>query len=156
MSANRVNQTTGELIQYSGDVPTDKVGNLSSATTTDKSSVVAMVNELNGNFNNLKYRKIAESASTGTYAQKLQSLATSYNALSAAQRLSTLLVANDADIFQPINCSGNWFTIWIESAGAWLIRHGIDGSSYSENINNIVDNSSTEDTKVFSLWICEP
>ena len=47
MSANRVNQTTGELIQYSGDVPTDKVGNLSAATTTNKSSVVAMVNEIN-------------------------------------------------------------------------------------------------------------
>lgn len=47
MSANRVNQTTGELIQYSGDAPTDKVGNLSAATTTNKSSVVAMVNEIN-------------------------------------------------------------------------------------------------------------
>lgn len=46
MSVNIVNQTTGELTQVAGNA-TDKVGNLSAATTTDKSSVVAMVNELN-------------------------------------------------------------------------------------------------------------
>jgi hypothetical protein len=46
MSVNIVNQTTGDLTQVAGNA-TDKVGNLSAATTTDKSSVVAMVNELN-------------------------------------------------------------------------------------------------------------
>ena len=45
MSVNIVNQTTGELTQVAGNA-TDKVGNLNAATTTDKSSVVAMVNEL--------------------------------------------------------------------------------------------------------------
>jgi hypothetical protein len=52
MSVNIVNQTTGDLTQVAGNA-TDKVGNLSAATTTDKSSVVAMVNEINGFFANL-------------------------------------------------------------------------------------------------------
>jgi hypothetical protein len=52
MSVNIVNQTTGDLTQVAGNA-TDKVGNLSAATTTDKSSVVAMVNEVNGFFVNL-------------------------------------------------------------------------------------------------------
>ena len=46
MSVNIVNQTTGELTPVAGNA-TDKVGNLDTATTTDKSSVVAMVNEVN-------------------------------------------------------------------------------------------------------------
>jgi hypothetical protein len=45
MSVNIVNQTTGDLTQVAGNA-TDKVGNLSAATTTDKSSVVAMINEV--------------------------------------------------------------------------------------------------------------
>ena len=52
MSVNIVNQTTGELTQVAGNA-TDKVGNLNAATTTDKSSVVAMVNEVNGKIGNL-------------------------------------------------------------------------------------------------------
>lgn len=49
MSVNIVNQTTGDLTQVAGNA-TDKVGNLSAATTTDKSSVVAMINEVNANY----------------------------------------------------------------------------------------------------------
>ena len=48
MSVNLVNQSDGSLDKVAGNA-TDKVGNLSSATTTDKSSVVAMVNEVNSN-----------------------------------------------------------------------------------------------------------
>lgn len=46
MSVNIVNQTTGDLTQVAGNA-TDKVGNLSSLTTTDKSSCVGAINEVN-------------------------------------------------------------------------------------------------------------
>lgn len=49
MSMNLVNQTTGDLTRVAGNA-TDKVGNLNAATTTDKSSVVAAINELNSNY----------------------------------------------------------------------------------------------------------
>ena len=45
MSANIVNQTTGDLTPIAGNA-TDKVGNLNALTTTDKSSAVAGINEV--------------------------------------------------------------------------------------------------------------
>lgn len=47
MSMNLVDKTTGELTPVAGNA-TDKVGNLSSLTTTDKSSCVGAINEVNG------------------------------------------------------------------------------------------------------------
>lgn len=47
MSLNIVNQTTGDLTPIAGNA-TDKVGDLSALTTTDKSSAVAAINEVNG------------------------------------------------------------------------------------------------------------
>lgn len=49
MSLNTVNQSDGSLTKVAGNA-TDKVGNLNSLTTTDKSSVVAAINELNSNY----------------------------------------------------------------------------------------------------------
>lgn len=46
MSLNIVDQTTGDLDPVAGNA-TDKVGNLSALTTTDKTSVVGGVNEVN-------------------------------------------------------------------------------------------------------------
>lgn len=48
MSMNLVDKTTGDLTPVAGNA-TDKVGNLSAATTTDKSSVVGAINEVNAN-----------------------------------------------------------------------------------------------------------
>lgn len=104
----------------------------------------------------LIYHKIAESESTGTLGSKLQSLTTAYNSLSLAQRRSALLVVNSVTIYQPIDCSGNWFGIWVESSGAYLTRYGIAGSAYVETGGTVTDNSSVENTDVFELWVCEP
>ena len=46
MSVNIVNKTTGDLTRVAGNA-TDKVGNLDTLTTTDKSSIVGGVNEVN-------------------------------------------------------------------------------------------------------------
>lgn len=46
MSLNIVDKTTGDLTPVAGNA-TDKVGNLSALTTTDKSSAVAAINEVN-------------------------------------------------------------------------------------------------------------
>lgn len=105
---------------------------------------------------NLHYHKVAESASTGTYAAKLQSLATAYNNLSLSQKRSALLVMNSVDIYHPVNCSGNWFSVWVDSSAAYLTRYGIDGSAYIETGGTVTDNSSVENANVFELWICEP
>ena len=47
MSVNTVNKSTGTTIKVAGN-SLDKVGNLSSLTTTDKSSAVAAINEIGG------------------------------------------------------------------------------------------------------------
>ena len=47
MSVSIVDQTTGNTSKIAGNV-NDKIGNLSSLITTDKSSVVAAINELGG------------------------------------------------------------------------------------------------------------
>lgn len=46
MSVSIVDQSTGNVSQVAGNA-NDKVGNLSSLTTTDKSSVISAINELN-------------------------------------------------------------------------------------------------------------
>ena len=46
MSVNIVNKTTGDLTRVAGNA-TDKVGNLNALTTTDKTSIVGGVNEIN-------------------------------------------------------------------------------------------------------------
>ena len=52
MSVNIVNKTTGDLEKVAGNA-TDKVGNLDTLTTTDKSSCVGAINEVNDFFVNL-------------------------------------------------------------------------------------------------------
>ena len=52
MSVNIVNKTTGDLTRVAGNA-TDKVGNLNALTTTDKTSIVGGVNEINKYFVNL-------------------------------------------------------------------------------------------------------
>jgi hypothetical protein len=116
----------------------------------------ADINQLKSGLTNLHYHKVAESASTGTYAAKLQSLATAYNNLTLAQKRSALLVMNSVDIYHSVNCSGNWFSVWVDSSAAYLTRYGIDGSAYVETGGTVTDNSSVENANVFSLWICEP
>ena len=46
MSVNIVNKTTGDLTRVAGNA-TDKVGNLNALTTTDKTSIVGAINEVN-------------------------------------------------------------------------------------------------------------
>lgn len=127
-----------------------------SAADVDEIQIAGELASLKSGLTNLHYHKVTESASTGTYAQKLQSLATAYNTLSFAQRRSALLVMNTVDIFQPVNCSGNWFSVWIDSTGANASRYGIDGSAYVESGGTVTDNSIIENANVFELWVCEP
>ena len=46
MSVNIVNKTSGDLTRVAG-ISTDKVGNLNALTTTDKTSIVGAINEVN-------------------------------------------------------------------------------------------------------------
>lgn len=47
MSVSVVNKSTGDLIYTAGNVDQAKIGNLSSLTTTDKTSLVGAINEVN-------------------------------------------------------------------------------------------------------------
>ena len=129
---------------------------INSVTLTGNKSLADIGAAAASDLTNLYYHKVAESESTGTLGTKLQSLTTTYNSLSLAQRRSALLVVNSVTIYHPIDCSGNWFGIWVESSGAYLIRYGIAGSAYVENGGTVIDKSSEENTDVFELWICEP
>lgn len=153
------NYAVGDLVYYEGTLYKCTTAHEAAAWDAEDftaTSVDDEVSGLNSKFTDLKYHKIAESASTGTWGTKLQSLATAYNSLSLAQRRSALLVVNEVDIYQPVNCSGNWFNVWVESTGAYASRYGIDGSAYAETGGVITDSSSVENSNVFALWVCEP
>lgn len=53
MSVSIVDQSTGNTSKIAGNI-NDKIGNLSSLITTDKSSVVAAINELGGGVNEIR------------------------------------------------------------------------------------------------------
>ena len=138
-------------IAQGGTIVTEGAGK-----NVDLATVGAELSGLNSKFNGLLYHKVAESASTGTYGDKLQSLATAYNALSFAQRRTSLLVINGADVYHTINTSGNWFCIYVDSTGAYASCYGIAGTAYVEMGGTVTDNASVENGNVFSLWVCEP
>ena len=72
-----------------------KVGVLTDLHTTDKSSVVNAINELA----DAGYTAVATSSSTGTIADKLGELATTYAALTFEQKISAVITLNDTDFY---------------------------------------------------------
>lgn len=108
---------------------------------------------LKSGLTNLNYHKIAESASTGTYATKLQSLATAYNSLSLAQKLTTVLILNGTDLFYPINASGRFNTTDVSANATDQISISLAGTFYVNSNGTINDASATENASVFSIWV---
>ena len=72
MSVNIVNKTTGDLTRVAGNA-TDKVGNLNALTTTDKTSIVGGVNEINGKVKDVS-NTLADYASLDIYISNSQFL----------------------------------------------------------------------------------
>ena len=99
MSVNIVNQTTGELTQVAGNA-TDKVGNLNAATTTDKSSVVAMVNELDWKAGTFGTYTISNATDIRDFIKKLITQADADLASKPAYMLFNIFaVYSNVDIF---------------------------------------------------------
>ena len=152
---NRLEKVEKENVAQNSYTSLKNKPKINSVTLSGNKSLADIGAAAAADLNNLKYHKIVESASTGTYAQKLQSLATAYNALTNEQKMTALLIIADYDICQPINCAGYWCQIWMDPNGIYPARYGLDGYAYYESLGTVTDISNTEDTKVFAIWICE-
>lgn len=111
------------------------------------------LSELKSGLTNLHYHKVAESASTGTYADKLQSLNTAYSSLSLAQKLSAVLVLNGNDFYYPTNASGVFHTTFVASNTTLHVCASIVGTFYLNTDGTTTDSSATENNSVFSIWV---
>ena len=99
MSMNLVDKTTGDLTPIAGNA-TDKVGNLSSATTTDKSSVVAMVNELDWKAGTFGTYTISNATDIRDFIKKLITQADAELASKPAYMLFNIFaVYSNVDVF---------------------------------------------------------
>ena len=101
----------------------------------------------------LTYHKVGESAATGTYADKLQSLNTAYSSLSLAQKLSAVLVLNGNNFYYPTNASGAFHTTDVSSNNTVHVSVSLAGTIYNNSNGTIYDNSTYEDASVFSIWV---
>lgn len=117
----------------------------------------AMTNkELTDGLTNLKYHKIAESASTGTYADKLGTISTTYSTLSSEQKKSAKLVRNDADYFNAVNNSGAFSAIYLDNNDLVITCFRVTQGEYIYSDNgNKTDASNVSDGTALSLWVCE-
>ena len=104
----------------------------------------------------LHYHKVAESAATGTRADKLASLYTTYNTLQNDVRKTAILVRNNADIFHAVNNGGAFSSVYLDISTTVITGISLNPGSFVANINGTTtDGSSTENTEVYSLWIIE-
>ena len=112
--------------------------------------------ELQTGLTKLHYHKVAESAATGTRADKLASLYTKYNTLLSDVRKSAILVRNNADIFHAVNNGGTFSNVYVDNSTVLLMCATLNPGSYIYNNNGTTtDGSSDENAEVFSLWIIE-
>lgn len=104
----------------------------------------------------LHYHKVAESAATGTRADKLASLYTTYNTLQNDVRKTAILVRNNADIFHAVNNGGAFFSVYLDISTTVITGISLNPGSFVVNNNGTTtDGSSTENAEVYSLWIIE-
>lgn len=108
---------------------------------------------LKSGLTDLHYHKVAESASTGTYATKLQSLDSAYSSMSLAQKLSCVLVLNGNDFYFPTNASGVFHTAYVASNTTLLVCASLAGTFYINTDGTTTDSSATENASVFSIWV---
>jgi len=114
------------------------------------------ITELKSGLINLHYRKIAESESTGTYADKLGTISTTYSTLSSEQKKSAKLVKNDADYFNAVNNSGAFSAIYLDNNDLVITCFRVTQEEYIYSVNgNKTDASNVSDGTALSLWVCE-
>lgn len=147
----------GDLVMHEGKLyeftsAHETAGDWNSEEVSEK-TVADEIGDVKSGLTNLNYHKIAESASTGTYAAKLQSLATAYNSLSLAQKLTTVLILNGTDLFYPINASGRFNTTDVSANVTDHISVSLAGTFYVSSNGTINDASATENASVFSIWV---
>ena len=132
-----------------------KVGVLTDLTTTDKSSVVNAINEVNSAASGITV--IATSAANQTYADQLTELETAFDALTADQQKRSALILGNASIARLANPGNKAFSMSLISgvltfanATYYLITkkaYTYDGSTVTE----ISSNTSTIDMKLVLL-----
>ena len=104
----------------------------------------------------LCYHKIADSAATGTIAQKLLSLYSAYSNLNSRQKLSAILTINNNSIFVPVNASGVFFTVFVDSNSSSEICYSLGaGTGYVSTNGVITDISALENGNTYNLWVAQ-
>lgn len=105
-------------------------------------------------YNEWGYKKVASSSSSGTYANKMAELKTTFDTLSIEKKLSAKLKLNgvlctcvdDAGIFTRFAMSSN------EISGLYF---RVNGLCYSSSGTSVLDIASTSNSNVFELWVLD-
>lgn len=112
--------------------------------------------EVKSGLTNLHYHKVAESASTGTIADKLTTLESAYASIGLDARKTCILVKNNNDLFFPVNCLGDFSAIFVDATSLLFMSAHLSAHTYIYNNNGTTtDASSDQNNYVYSLWIVE-
>lgn len=131
-----------------------KVGVLTDLNTTDKSSVVNAINEVNGKV--AQYTVVATSAANQTFADQLTELEAAYDALSTTEKLHTALylptagsIYKMANVINKVFSSTSVISAGIRSSSASVSAH----TWYSYDGSTVSDISATTNTGAVELII---
>lgn len=132
MSMNLVNKTTGDLTPIAGNA-TDKVGDLSALTTTDKSSVVGAINEVND------------------FAKSMIAPSTLLTSSDDLNSVLTAGVYRTEGTSVPAHAIGNNHIIWVIKQGATNYTRYLQ-VTYSFNTKEMYFRQTTDAGSTWSNW----
>ena len=125
-----------------------KVGVLTDLTTTDKSSVVNAINEVNAKAPTLR----VASSSSGTYADKLAELTSTFAALSDAEKAGSYIKYSGV-IARCSFDNGKFINLDVDMSGYLMQTINLATAKIYSNVNGTSsDASSTSNSAVFELY----
>lgn len=146
---------------YISDYPSSVLtaGNIAYDNTTSgitANKVQGAVDELKSGLTSLHIHKVVESLTTGTISDKLLSLKTAYNNLTADQRKTAMLTKNDKDNYLPLNNDGEFFVVFANmSTTIFIVINIQDGTLIREQDGTKTDGSQATDNSKYGIWVVE-
>ena len=133
------------------------VGDLSSLTTTDKTSAVAAINEVKSAL--VKPTKVAEATANQTYAAQLTSLKSTFDNLNNVQKANAYLVLGNGNVYKCMSTNGVFEALSSNTPQTSISSMRVNDSKFYQSLINVtdssvtfVDSSSTNNTTVIELW----
>lgn len=125
-----------------------KVGLLADLNTTDRTSIVNAINEVNAKGATLR----VASSSSGTYADKLAELTSTFAALSDAEKAGAYIELNGV-ILRCSSTAGKFINLDANLSGYVLQTYDVTTAKAYSNVNGTAsDASSTANTAVLNLY----